>query len=175
MCCPLDPEVFIWNVTNKCNKRNYSQTITKTNFCLGATVAPYKLKMRKPLFTSYYMLIQWLNTGVLTQLILCQTDSCVLNLKNDPGFAGMCTNIQAGRGRRAVSTGPPFGTRAATAALPTPPPPHRPAPTTITTTRSQGDVTAARICCQPGVSRDWRRSPVRLRYRLKAGPRLWES
>lgn len=54
-----------------------------------------------------------------------------------------------GRGRRAVSTGQPFGTLAATAALPTPPPPRRPTPTTTATTRSQGDVTAAPICCQP--------------------------
>lgn len=53
-----------------------------------------------------------------------------------------------GRGRHALSIGQPFGTLAATAALPTPPPPLRPAPTT-TTTRSQGDVTAAWICCQP--------------------------
>lgn len=55
-----------------------------------------------------------------------------------------------GRGRHALSIGQPFGTLAATAALPTPPPPLRPAPTTTTTTtRSQGDVTAAWICCQP--------------------------
>lgn len=54
-----------------------------------------------------------------------------------------------GRGRHAPSAGQPFGTLAATAALPTPPPPRRPAPTTTATTRSQGDATAAPICSQP--------------------------
>lgn len=102
------------------------------------------------------MLIQRLNAGVLTQFILCQTDSCAVNLKKIQDLRECAkTNRLSdcdGRGRHALSIGQPFGTLAATAALPTPPPPLRPAPTTTTTTtttRSQGDVTAAWICCQP--------------------------
>lgn len=93
------------------------------------------------------------NTGCWHSWVVCRSDSCAPILKTIQDLRECAKTKRRcdcdGRGRHAPSTGQPFGTLAATAALPTPPPPRRPAPTTAATTRSHGDATAAPICCQP--------------------------
>lgn len=128
--------------------------------------------------TPIYMLIQWLNAGVLTQLFLCLTDSCVQNFKNDPGFAGTCKNKQAfrlWRERQACSEHWAALWHSSCNSCSA----H---PSTTTQThpyyyrhyQEPGWRNRCPNLLPAGVARDWR-SPVRLRYHLEASLRLWES
>lgn len=115
---------------------------------------------------------------LIYMLFLCLTDSCLLNLKNDPGFAGMCKNKQAfrlWRERQACSEHWAALWHSSCNSCSA----H---PSTTTQThpyyyrhyQEPGWRNRCPNLLPAGVARDWR-SAVSLRYHLKACPRLWES